>query len=66
MSRGKVALRWVTLVPIALGGGLLGRAAFVVVTRIGLTWGGMVEPDSQEFAACQRQESKTWSISDRS
>jgi hypothetical protein len=49
MSRGKAALRWVTLVPIALGGGLLGRAAFVLVTRIGLGLGGMVEPDSQEF-----------------
>jgi len=49
MRTWKAALRWVTLIPVALAGGLLGRAAFVLVTRLGFMLGGWVQPDSQEF-----------------
>lgn len=49
MSSWKVLARWVTLAPVALAGGLLGRVALVLATRLGYLLSGMIEPDSQEF-----------------
>jgi hypothetical protein len=51
MTPWKAALRWLTLLPIALAAGCLGRGALVLLARLGLWSSGVAAPDSQEYAS---------------